>query len=225
MEKPIVLSLGGSLIAPKDIDARFLRQFIALIRAYAKRGCRFAIICGGGMTARKYQQAAKKIARLDNEALDWVGIEATRLNAFLLMKLFGGDAEEAIIYDPSRPFRFKKGIVVASGWKPGRSTDYDAVLIAKRLKADTIINMSNIDHVYSADPKTHRNARPLHSLSWKEYRRMAGNTWIAGLSLPFDPIAAKEAQASGMSVRIIGKDLKNFRDILNGGKWEGTVIS
>jgi len=114
MEKPIVLSLGGSLIAPKDIDARFLRQFIALVRAYAKRGCRFAIICGGGMTARKYQQAAKKIARLDNEALDWVGIEATRLNAFLLMKLFRGDAEEAIIYDPSRPFRFKKGITTPS---------------------------------------------------------------------------------------------------------------
>ena len=64
MKKTIVLSLGGSLIAPKGIDVQFLRSFIALIRSHAKKGCRFAIICGGGMTARKYQQAVKTIARL-----------------------------------------------------------------------------------------------------------------------------------------------------------------
>lgn len=225
MQKAIVLSLGGSLIVPKEIDTAFLKEFVALVRSYARRKRRFAVICGGGMTARAYQRAARKVAKLDDEALDWIGIEATRLNAFLLMRLFGRDAEETVIYDPSRPFRFKKRIVVASGWKPGRSTDYDAVLIAKRLKADTIINMSNIDHVYSADPKKDRSAKPLKSLSWRAYRRMAGDTWTAGLSLPFDPIAAREAQASKISVRIIGKDLKNFRNILDGRAWEGTVIS
>ena len=224
MPKAIVLSLGGSLIVPKEIDSAFLKEFLSVIRSYVKKGYRFAIICGGGGVARQYQNAASKIAGLDNEALDWIGIEATKLNAYLLMKLFGRDCEGKVVHDPSRKFTFKKPIAIASGWKPGRSTDYDAVLIAKNLKAHTVINMSNIEQVYSADPKKVKDAKPLSSLSWKDYRKISGNKWVAGMNLPFDPIAAKEAQSSKLKVYVIGKDLGNFKNVLNNKKWKGTVI-
>jgi uridylate kinase len=35
-------------------------------------------------------------------------------------------------------------VMVAAGWKPGFSTDYDAVLLAERFKADAVLNLSNI---------------------------------------------------------------------------------
>ena len=225
MKKTIVLSLGGSLIVPKEIDAKFLTKFIATIRSYVKKGYRFAIICGGGGVARQYQKAASKIARLDNEALDWIGMEATKLNAYFLMRLFDKDSESAVIYDPSKPLSFRKPIAIASGWKPGWSTDYDAILIARQLGADTVINMSNITQVFSADPKKDRSAKPLSTLTWSAYRKISGDKWVAGMNLPFDPIAAKEAQSLGIQVYVIGKDLANFRNIIEGKKWKGTVIS
>ncbi len=225
MDKPIVLSLGGSLIVPKEIDTSFLSSFVALIRKYTSKGFRFAIICGGGSTARHYQKAAEKIGKLRNEDLDWIGIEATKLNAYFLHKLFGKDALGLIVHDPSRPFDFAKNIVIASGWKPGRSTDYDAILIAKQLNAGMVVNMSNAEQVYSSDPKKNRNAKPIPFLSWKEYRKMVGNRWTAGMNLPFDPIAAKEAEGLGITVHIIGKNLSNFENLLNGKKAKGTVIS
>jgi uridylate kinase len=225
MPKTVVLSLGGSLIVPHDVDAAFLKGFVALINKYVKRGYKFAIICGGGSIARKYQRAASKIARLDNEALDWIGIEATKMNAFFLQKLFGRHAHDAIIYDPSKNISFaKKHILIASGWKPGWSTDYDAVLIAKQLKVDTIVNMSNVDYVYSSDPRKNKHAKPIAALCWRHYRKLAGSTWRAGMSFPFDPIAARAAEKANLAVSIIGKDLANFEKILQNKQPKGTVI-
>jgi uridylate kinase len=225
MPKTIVLSLGGSLIVPNDVDHMFLRQFVSLIRRYTKKGYKFAIICGGGSIARKYQQAALKVAKLDNDALDWIGIEATKMNAFLLRQLFGNHAHDAIIYDPSRKIAFGgKHVLIASGWKPGWSTDYDAILIAKQLKIDTVVNMSNIDYVYSSDPRKNRHANPIAALCWRHYRRMFSSTWKAGMNLPFDPIAAKAAEKGKIAVYIMGKNLSNFENFLKGKQPKGTVI-
>jgi uridylate kinase len=225
MKKTVVMSLGGSLIVPGKVDTRFLRDFVALIQSYVRKGHRFAIICGGGKIAREYQQAALSIAKLNNEALDWIGIGATHLNAQLLRELFGDSAHAELIKDPMNPPKSSKSVIISPGWKPGWSTDFDAVLIAKKLGAKTLINMSNVEFVYSTDPRKDRSAKPMPKISWAEYRKMAGNTWKAGLNLPFDPIAAKEAQRGKMGVYIIGKDLKNFRKVLDGASFKGTVIS
>jgi len=55
--KTIILSLGGSLIVPDQVDVNFLKNFKKLVEKYVKRNFRFVIICGGGSIARKYQQA------------------------------------------------------------------------------------------------------------------------------------------------------------------------
>ena len=60
----------------------------SIIEKYIKTGFKFIIICGGGKLARDMQQAASKLADIDNEALDWLGIYATRLNAQLIKTIF-----------------------------------------------------------------------------------------------------------------------------------------
>ena len=84
--------------------------------------------------------------------------------------------------------------------------------------------MSNINYVYDRDPKKNKNAKKIRNLCWKHYRKISGNKWKAGLNKPFDPIAAKEAEKSGLKVIIIGKSLNNFENLLNNRKFEGTVI-
>ena len=146
------------------------------------------------------------------------------INASILRSLFGSEAEQAIISNPNSKIKFKKNIVIASGWIPGWSTDYDAVLFAKNAGAKEVINMSNIDYVYNKDPGKHKDAKKIENLSWNDYRKLSGNVWKAGMSMPFDPIAAKEAQKSKIRVYVVGNDLLNLQNLLDGRKFKGTVI-
>lgn len=224
--KTTIISLGGSIIFPDDkINAVFLKKFKSLIANYAKNGNKFAIICGGGGLSRKYMDAAKKISKIDGKTLDCIGIAATYMNASFVKNLFAGKVYEEVVSDYDKKIKTNKKIIVGSGWKPGRSTDYDAVLMAKMLKVKTIINLSNIEYAYTKDPRKYKDAEKIEKTSWKDFRKIVGNKWSPRLSMPFDPIAAKLAQKLKLKVIIAkGSDLKNLKKILNGKKFKGTVI-
>ncbi len=222
--KTFVISLGGSVIVPEEVDYAFLKSFRKLVMRFLKRGYRFVIICGGGKTCRKYQQAAKRVTRLTADDLDWLGIHATRLNAHLLRTIFRDVANPHVVHDYSKRIRFKESVLIASGWKPGFSTDYGAVLLAKALKTDIIVNISNTDHVYDKDPRKHKDAKPIKSMRWKEFRKLVGSRWDPGLNSPFDPVASKEAQRSGLKVAVLGKDIKNLERFLSKKPFVGTLI-
>ena len=224
MPKTIVLSLGGSLIVPDSIDINFLKNFKNVIEKRIKNGFRFVIVCGGGKIARDMQQAASKVSKSSQEDLDWLGIYATRLNAHLLKTIFKKNADDFIIKNPNQKINFKKNLAVAAGWIPGWSTDYDAVLLAKKLGINEIINMSNVDYVYDKDPKKYKDAKKMEKIKWQDFSKLISNKWKAGMNVPFDPVAAKEAQKSKIKVCMIGRDLKNLENILDGKKFKGTVI-
>jgi len=221
-----VISVGGSLIVPEEIDAVFLSSFKQFIIKRIEKGDRFILIAGGGKTARKYQAAASEISGIDNEEKDWLGIHSTRLNAHLLRTIFKLWANPKIISNLEEDdINFKEKILVGAGWKPGWSTDYVAVMLAKKYKAESIINLSNIDHVYSEDPKLNPDAKRYEHISWKDFRKIVGDVWDPGMSAPFDPIASKEAEKSNLKVAIMnGKDFDNISCFLDGKKFKGTLI-
>lgn len=220
-----VISLGGSLVVPEEIDIPFLKKFRSLILSRVKKGSRFIIIVGGGKTCRKYQKAAKEVAKLAPEDLDWIGIHSTRLNAHLLRTIFREVAHPVIIKDPNEKIQARKPVIIAAGWKPGRSTDYDAVLLARNFKSQTILNLSDIDYVYDKDPDLDKNAKPFEKISWKDFRRLVGNKWDPGLNKPFDPVASREAQKLGLVVMMMnGRDFSNLEKFLDGKKFRGTII-
>ena len=127
--------------------------------------------------------------------------------------------------DPRKRIAFREKILIAAGWEPGFSTDYDAVLLARQFKVSTLVNLSDVDYVYDKDPKYHRSAKPIKNMGWKKFRSIVGNKWDPGLNKPFDPIASREAQKLGMRVVIMkGSGLKNLDSFLSGGKFRGTVI-
>ena len=221
----VVISLGGSVLAPSYIDTAFLNKFRKLILGLVKNGRRFVIILGGGETAREYMSAASKIVRLTHEDLDWLGIHATRLNAQLLRNVFRGHARPKVIRNPKEKVKGKEKVIIAAGWKPGRSTDYIAVMLAKNFGAKTVINITNTDYVYDKDPNKFPGAKPLKSVSWGHFRKLMGvKKWSPGLNTPFDPVAAKAAEKGKLKVAIMGKNLNSLEDFLQGKLFKGTVI-
>lgn len=224
--EPIVISVGGSLIVPDQIDTNFLSSFKALITEEVEKGQRFVIIAGGGKTARRYQEAAGTVSPLTRDDLDWIGIHATRLNAHLLRTLFRDIAYAVVMKNPHEDIETEKPVIIASGWKPGSSTDYIATLFAKQLGAKRLANLSNIDHVYTADPKKDPSATPIEKISWADFRNLIPGEWDPGLSSPFDPVAAKEAEKMGLEVGIInGAYLEELKKFLEGETFTGTLIS
>lgn len=223
----IVVSVGGSLIVPDGIDAVFLTRFRELILEKVQAGYSFYIITGGGKTARKYQDAAYAAhGDISNEDADWLGIHSTRLNAHLFRTIFAELARPKIIKNPTRSFIAKNAVIIGAGWKPGNSTDYCAVMAAKKLGAKKIVNLSNIDYVYDTDPKKNPDAKKIERIGWGEFRRLIPDKWDPGLSSPFDPVAAKEAQSANLEVAIInGEKLEEFDNYISGKPFVGTVIS
>jgi uridylate kinase len=226
--KTVIISLGGSLIVPDEIDWEFVKSFKELIEEEIGNGFRFIIITGGGKTARKYQQAAEKIGGIDNEDKDWLGIHATRMNAHLLRTIFKEHAHPIISknpYDLESFLKAKEPILVASGYKPGNSTDYIAVLLAKQFGSKKIANLSNIDFVCDKDPRTNPDAKQIEKISWPEFQKIVGDDWDPGANVPFDPVASKLAGQEGMEVVILnGKNLDNLKKYLGGEEYVGTTI-
>lgn len=223
-----VISLGGSIIVPNgELDTTYLKRFDRFIRARVARGERVVVVTGGGGVARAYQRAARQLTDLTRDDLDWLGIHATRLNAHVLRTMWRDIARPVICKDPSRfVVSSKYPVAVAAGWKPGWSTDYVATRIAKRVRAPMVVNLSNIDYVYDADPRVNAHARRLTEVSWKAYRQLVGARWDPGLNAPFDPVAARLAHHSGIEVVVLnGHRLNNVGALLDGRPFIGTRIS
>jgi len=228
-EPPIVISVGGSLIVPNGgVDTDFLSKLNLFIRREVARGKRFMLISGGGKIARHYQEAGKAvIGNINNEDLDWLGIHATRFNAHLLRTIFQDIANPRIItnYD-KKLFNWKEPVAIGAGWKPGWSTDYDAVILARDYKAQLIINLSNINGVYDKDPKKYQDAKMIKKITWEEIEKIIGNKWSPGFNAPFDPVATPLAKKLGLTVIIAsGRNFKNIEKIVNGESFEGTVVT
>ncbi len=223
-----VLSLGGSIVAPDRVDVEYLRSLRALLARYlaGSEARRLVIVVGGGAPARDYQRAYREIAETpDTLVEDWIGVAATRLNGQLVHGILAQWCREELVVDPTAVSGFEGRVLVAAGWKPGFSTDFDAVLLAERFGAEVIVNLSNISHVYSGDPKRDPSARALETIGWDDFRALVGDRWTPGQNVPFDPVATARAAEMGLTVIVAGgKDLPNLDAILEGRVFRGTRI-
>ncbi|MFA5447116.1 MAG: UMP kinase [Sphaerochaeta sp.] len=223
-----VISLGGSIIVPGEVDTSFLEQFSGALRSYLaeKKSRKVILVCGGGAPARQYQQALTAVCpESDAEELDWLGIRATHINGQLVKAIFSDLCPDNLVINPTGHISFKGQVLVAAGWKPGFSTDTDAVLLAERFGGKLIINLSNISKVYTDDPKKNPDTEPLDAISWSQFRQMVGETWEPGKNTPFDPVASQRAERLRMQVICAdGRNIPNLLDILNGRSYVGTLI-
>ncbi|MCP6720316.1 MAG: UMP kinase [Patescibacteria group bacterium] len=223
--KTVVIALGGSIIYPKEIDVRFLGQFKSFIESFTKKGMRFVLVVGGGKVSRIYQAAAAKVAPLTDDDKDWLGIHATRSNAHLVRTVFRKVADPVIVDSRNKIKKLKHPVTVASGWRPGWSTDYVAMAIAHKLGVREVVIAGKPNAVYEKNPDRHVKMGRISCLRWGSYRALIPKEWKPGLHAPVDPVAARFAERNGIVAVIVGgRRLKNLERSLRGENFQGTII-
>ncbi|MDD5567364.1 MAG: UMP kinase [Patescibacteria group bacterium] len=228
MNHRIIISLGGSIMSPRPgyLDINFLKKFRQIVLKHIVAKKRQAIIVtGGGQLNKQYNQAVKKVIQPKPIELDRLGIAATRFHAELIRIIFGEFAHPEVLINPTRRIKAKQPIICACGWKPGCSTDKDAVLLASTFGCSEIINLTNIDFVYTKDPRKFPEAKRVLETTWSKYLKMIPSRWSPRLNTPFDPIASRLAQKNRLNVAIInGRKLGQFIRHLADQPFRGTLI-
>lgn len=230
-DKTLVVDLGGSVVAPDGPDTLFLKEIHRFFLRWLEEDLDRKLVCivGGGGVARSYMNALKELQEApDNKSLDRIGIAATHINAMLLKALFAEYVLDDIVtdYQDIEKITISGRVLMGAGWKPGFSTDYDAVLLAKRFGVSALLCLSNLKQIYNTDPRKDSEAQPIEQLTWEEYRQISGEEWNPGANIPFDPVATEEAMRIGLSLVFVdGRDLDNIGAYLSGGEFIGTTIA
>jgi len=168
----LAISLGGSLLTGKNTDPNITinpqtyKKYSETITKLHNQGHTLMIVCGGGKPARYFIDQAKKLAATP-DIQDNLGIKSTHINALLFMAALGPIADQSRIYQRGSDLKHapEGKVLVGGGYKPGSSTDYRAVIFAQHMQADLIINATDIDGVYTKNPKLHDDAEKLPTLT------------------------------------------------------------
>ena len=226
-KRVIVLSLGGSLIIPDDVDITFLQKFKAVIKKNTRK-YKFIVVCGGGGIARKYISALES-AGLNEEFQSFSGISATRMNARFMSYVFGINPKQGIPHTLNEVKKYiKKQNIVFCGaleYKPNQTSDSTAAGIARDFKTD-FINLTNVSGLYDKNPSKFKNAKFIFKISWTDFLAMSNKTkFKPGQHFVLDQTAARMILRNKIVTYILGKDLKQLDNLLNHRKFKGTVIS
>jgi uridylate kinase len=221
----IVISLGGSLIIPEDIDYKFLIRFKKAISKIKNK--KIVVVCGGGSIARKYITAISKTTT-DHKLISHAGINATRMNARFMSYFFGKDPEKGISHTKEEVKQnLKLNNIVFCGalrYAPTETSDGTAAKLARYLNSE-FINITNVAGLYTADPKKNKKAKLISKISWKDFHKLANKTkFKPGQHFVLDQNAATIIMKNKIKTYIIGPNPKNLQRILKNKKFKGTTI-
>lgn len=230
----VAISLGGSLLTGKSshqyvkLDPTRFTKYADVIKGLHGDDHQLMVVCGGGKPARYFIDIAKTMGA-SPEVLDYLGIKSSHINALIFMAALGDTAEQPTVYEtPGEPFDHREPgkVWIGGGHKPGTSTDYRTVQFAEAMGADLVINATDIDGVYTKNPKAHPDAEKLVELTFETLEKIiVENTNQApGEYGLFDLAAVKLSKKTRIPVAIIdGTDPQEIARAVH-GKHSGSTI-
>jgi len=219
----IVIKIGGSLLFDDNgnILADKIKSYCKIIKE-AKNVC--AIVCGGGIIARKYINASK-IINMSESYKDFLGILVSRLNCFLFIAALGDIAypkPAENIQDVLLSNAMNK-IILAGGFIPAQSTTTVALEIAEILNSRDIIILTDVDGIYNKNPKEFTDALKYDKISIDELEKIIIKNSndlqsAAGEYRIFDALSIQIFKRNNLNIRIInGNNPNNLKDVLSKG--------
>lgn len=222
----LVIRVGGSAVA-SPFNPKLMNDYVELLLNLKQQGHAVAAVIGGGSLSRELIKTARAMG-LSEPAQDEVAISVSRVAAQLFVLRLGTHGTLTVpttIEDAAKSF--KKGkIVVMGGLKPGMTTDSVAAMLAERVNADLLVKASNVDGVYTKDPKKHKDAEKLERLSFNDLRGLfEKEKHEAGIHQVIDPEAVRILQKNKIKTIVVdGFKPENVLLAVKGEK-VGTLIS
>jgi len=199
---PVVVKIGGHLVAAEDILEENIRRFSEELREIVDKGYLPVVVVGGGLLARKYIRVARTLG--GNEAFcDLLGIEVSRLNARLLIASLGSYAYPLVpkTYEELVEAHSQGKVVVSGGIQPGQSTNAVAAVAAELIGAELLVNVTNVEGVYTTPPDKDPKAKKLERITTSQLIKLIeGGSFYAGEYELFDLVAAKIVERSKIVV-------------------------
>ncbi len=180
----VVVKLSGEALSgpePFGIHRPTIDGFAADLAAAHALGVTIGVVVGGGNVLRGVETSAQGVSRPTADAM---GMLATVMNALVLeaaLERAGAPAramsalampQVCETYERQRALRHldEKRIVVFAGGtgNPFFTTDTTAVLRAAEIDAQAVLKATNVDGVYSADPKKDPSASRFERLTHQE---------------------------------------------------------
>lgn len=177
----ILLKLSGETLAgsaPMGINAEALATVAAEIAACRRSKAQIAVVIGAG---NLWRGAGKE---MDRVTADYMGMLATVMNSLALCDALRGRGIPARVqsaievpkiadrYDRDRALELLDAgqvVVFAGGTgNPFFTTDTTAALRAAEIKADVLLKATQVDGVYSDDPRKNKNATRYDTVSFDE---------------------------------------------------------
>jgi uridylate kinase len=222
----LTVNFGGSVLSPDWPDVQSLRLAAESLRELVRRKHEVLVVVGGGRPARKYIEVGRELGGKET-LLHELGIDLTRLNARLLALALGELSE------PSPPSTFREAVQmmlrgkvpVMGGTVPGHTTDAVAAMAAKATRSSLLVYVTDVDGVYTADPRLDPGAHKLEKIGVRELMKMVGNRVTPGMRAILDPVAVKLLQQLRIRTVVIGKEeIPRIPLIAEGEKHHGTEI-
>ena len=221
----IVVRVGGSVVG-SPLNASMINKYVTLLNDWKKQGHDIAAVVGGGSLAREFIKVASYLG-LEEERRDWVAIHVSQLLARLFVLALGdaGCGVVPISLDEAEACLSKGKIVVMGGLRPGMTTDTVAALLGERVKADLLVKGSNVDGVYTKDPRKYGDAKKVDKLRFEELSGLFDEKQHkAGINQIIDPEAVKIlAKIRLRTIVVDGYDTANLVFAVEGRK-VGTII-
>ena len=180
----VLLKLSGEALMGEQnmgIDPSVVAMVADQIKDIQKHGVEVGLVIGGGNIFRGVAGATKG---MDRVTADQMGMLATMINALALQdaleqkqvqtRVLSGIEMPRIAesYIRRRAIRhLEKGRVVIFGSGTGNpyfSTDMAAALRANEISAQVVLKATNVDGVYSADPKKDAKAQRFEKVTFQE---------------------------------------------------------
>jgi uridylate kinase len=179
-----LLKLSGEALAGErgyGLDYKVVEAFADELRTVHSRGVQLSLVVGGGNILRG---TAASREGLDRVSADYMGMLATVINALAVQDILERKGVQTRVmtairmeslaepYIRRRALRhMEKGrlVIFAGGTgNPYFSTDTAAVLRALEVEAEVILKGTNVDGIYTADPRKDASARLLPELTFQD---------------------------------------------------------
>jgi uridylate kinase len=240
----VIIKYGGSFVIPNETyDLNALEDLASLVQKHSDK--QFVFVIGGGMLCRNINSATESLlddalgkdSSLKGIAFDELGIATTKINGRFVLQWLTNKLSKDLVFDDIVDFpevapKTTKRVIIATGYKPGVSSDYDMILLAKVYGTSKAFKISNFPVVLDVKPQDFSKEKineykPLPLISWSALLDLVGREFIPGGNYPLDPpsaILGNELIKSIPDFTLFIGQKEQINDMLSNNIFIGTIV-